>query len=621
MQFEIPVILSADNNYAPYMSVTLVSILENADDDVFYDFYLLVPDNFMEEYKTLILKDSQKYKNNKINFINMQNAFASTKRMVAHISEQTYYRLKAANILPEKYDKCFYFDVDVVVNTGLRELFSTELDGYYIAAVKAAGYYFRKDWAERYCKRIGIPNIYQYINAGVLLMNLKKIREDNLTPVFEKEAYNNYPTVDQDIFNKICYNHILHLPFKYNVMTKYKSIVDSDLPEYKQMCEIYGENELIEAIATPKIVHYADKIKPWSNPSVILATLWWKYARKSVFFKLIIFKIIENRVILKGSFMLQKIFSVKNEDIHKVITVLGIKIKVKNRKLTERRQQENALCELNNNINQKLKRITPRPRLDRIGFHLVDHCNLNCKSCDVCSPIAEKRFVTLESFSNDIKRLAELTDGNIDTIILSGGEALLNPQILEMIRLSRQNFPNSIIRLQSNGILLIDKDEEFWKILKENDVTVVCTKYPIKLDYGEIERKAKEYKINFSYFNNANYIKTSYHIPFDLEGKQDPRDSFLNCFHANQCIGIHDGKIFTCSPAANAHHFNKYFNTDMKLDNSDYIDIYKAQSIQEILAFLARPIPFCKYCNVNQRSFNHKWEISKKDISEWIIKK
>ena len=102
----IPIILAADNNYAPYMSVLMISILKNAKSNPFLDFYLLVPDNFKEEYKNKIEKDCNFYKNKQLNFINMQNEFSQTKKMISHITEQTYYRLRAAEILPVKYNKC-----------------------------------------------------------------------------------------------------------------------------------------------------------------------------------------------------------------------------------------------------------------------------------------------------------------------------------------------------------------------------------------------------------------------------------------------------------------------------------------------------------------------------------
>ena len=76
-------------------------------------------------------------------------------------------------------------------------------------------------------------------------------------------------------------------------------------------------------------------------------------------------------------------------------------------------------------------------------------------------------------------------------------------------------------------------------------------------------------------------------------------------------------KIYTCTVAPNIEHFNKYFNKNLPLCDNDGIDIYKVKSIDEILEFLSKPIPFCKYCNVNGRTFGHEWRRSEKLIEEW----
>lgn len=320
--------------------------------------------------------------------------------------------------------------------------------------------------------------------------------------------------------------------------------------------------------------------------------------------------------------MLKKIFCIKNKEDNKVITILGVTFKIKSKKLAKKfneiKERESLKQQLIQ-ISQHAKRITPRLALDTIGFHLVDHCNLNCWGCDVGSPIAEERFVTLESFVKDIKKLAELTSSNIKNILLSGGEALLNPHIFDMCKAAREAFPCAKIKIYSNGILLPQKEEDFWKFLEEYKISLACTKYPIKVDYDKIKEKADLHNVDFEFINNAEVTKTSYHIPFDTAGKQDERENFINCFHANECIGIHDGKIYTCSPAANAHHFNKFFNAGMEITDSNYINIHEASSMEEILAFLARPIPFCRYCNVKGRTFCHDWTISRKEKSEWFI--
>lgn len=318
----IPVILAADNNYAPYMSVLMISILKNAKDNTFFDFYLLLPDSFKEEYKQKIEKDCSFFENKKMNFINMENAFSSTKRMISHISEQTYYRLRAADILPKDYDRCLYLDIDTIVRTDLAEFFNVNLTDYYVAGVKAPGYHFPEDGNKAYCDRIGIPSISQYINAGVIILNLAKIREDNLTSVLCEEALKGYPCQDQDVINKIFYDHILHLPFKYNVMTKYKSIKNHKKAEWRKIQKLFPDEDLNASVKHPCIIHYADKVKPWNVPSCLYASEWWSYAKQSCFYNLILKRMFKNYLYR----FITNIFSVKNDANHIVISLLGLKI-------------------------------------------------------------------------------------------------------------------------------------------------------------------------------------------------------------------------------------------------------------------------------------------------------
>jgi len=275
----IPIILSSDNNYAKYLDVTLVSILVNAKKDTFYDVYLLIAPDFSQESKAKILNDAKKYKNNKINFIEMNETFSNLKKMVSHISNPTYYRLKAAKLLPDSYDKCLYFDTDVIVNIDLQEYYNIDIEDNLFAGVKAAYMYLLPEqFTKQHCELLEIPDAKNYINAGVVIINLKQIREENLTEVFTEVAQNNYPTVDQDVINKVCYGRIKLLPVEYNVMTKYDFLNSTD-----DLLKVYPKDELDRAIKNPKIIHYADRIKPWQKLSSRFAKQWWFYAIKSGF--------------------------------------------------------------------------------------------------------------------------------------------------------------------------------------------------------------------------------------------------------------------------------------------------------------------------------------------------
>jgi MoaA/NifB/PqqE/SkfB family radical SAM enzyme len=268
-------------------------------------------------------------------------------------------------------------------------------------------------------------------------------------------------------------------------------------------------------------------------------------------------------------------------------------------------------------IQEAMLKTTTRAALATIDIPLVEHCNLNCAGCDHGSPVADESFLELDVFEKDMRRLAELSEGMLGIIRLLGGEPLLHPELFSFIKTTRMFFKNSIIELVTNAVLLEKQSDAFWMSCRENKVSIKATRYPVNIQWGKIERRAKEEGVSFSFFNHYETVKTSYDIPFDLTGIQDTADSFMRCFHANNCRELLNGRIYTCSVAPHAKHFNDYFNGHMVFSDKDSIDIYKAKDMQEILDFLVKPIPFCRYCDIKRRAFGKKWTVSKKAITEW----
>jgi hypothetical protein len=149
---------------------------------------------------------------------------------------------------------------------------------------------------------------------------------------------------------------------------------------------------------------------------------------------------------------------------------------------------------------------------------------------------------------------------------------------------------------------------------------VEVTKYPINLNFDKMKNVADSNGVSLTFYDNSNEVqKTSNHIPLDLDGGQDIRRNFMKCYHANNTIFMKKGRLYTCTIAPNICHFNKYFHMDLPTSAGDSINIYKAQSAQEIFEFLSNPIPFCRYCYVDQRTFGIPWKRSSKDIKEWTV--
>ena len=332
-----------------------------------------------------------------------------------------------------------------------------------------------------------------------------------------------------------------------------------------------------------------------------------------------------------------KLFNSEYKNNCLIIKILGIKMTfrikfldlIDNRKTEMLKQIENSFDSLNATINDTrkqyenidmLKKITPNPPL-QFSIDIVDHCNLNCKGCDHFCPITEEKFLSIEQYEKDIKQLTKLCGNGelIKLVCLEGGEPLLHPEINKFMEITRKYCPNSKIDLMTNAILLPNMNEEFYSTCSKYDITIAITKYPLKIDFEKIHLMAKKYNVKLFYFNDFDKReKTSWKIPFDINGTQDVSKNFLKCYMANNCITLRNGKLYTCSSRAYADRFNNYFNQNLQLSKFDELSIYDAESFQEIITFLARPIPFCKYCNIDGRKDLGKFELSKKEMSEWV---
>ena len=282
---------------------------------------------------------------------------------------------------------------------------------------------------------------------------------------------------------------------------------------------------------------------------------------------------------------------------------------------------QNSVIDHGNKLFNALVRTTPKASLTTVVISLVEHCNLNCWGCDHCAPLAEENILDVNDFKKDMTRLAQLSgSGNVGTIKLMGGEPLLHPDILEFTTIARNYFPKSRIEITTNGILLLKQKNSFWENCHENNITIVATKYPLKINWDKIMEKAKSKQVIFEYYGaSETVLKTSYHIPFDLSGTRDTTINFMQCFHANNCRELYHGRLYTCTVIPHVKHFNKAFNKELTECETDSIDIYNVNSMNEILEYLSKPIPFCRYCNILARTWGHPWQQSKKDIAEWTL--
>jgi len=245
---------------------------------------------------------------------------------------------------------------------------------------------------------------------------------------------------------------------------------------------------------------------------------------------------------------------------------------------------------------------------------LADHCNLNCASCSHFSPIADEKFIDVSKYEKDCEKFAELAKNNVHKIHLLGGEPLLHPNISDIIKITRKYFTKCKIKIATNGILLDQMNEDFWKTCNANNIIISINYYPIKINTKKITELSSQYHVKVESFRRT-WDFTFRKDIVDINGTHNSNDSFKKCLPV--CHQLYEGKLYMCRVPAYIKYVNKYFSKDFSVSEGDYLDIYKIKNVNEIITYIRNPIPFCRYCNMNDGSI-FEWCISKKESSEWL---
>lgn len=259
---KINICFAIDDKYTEHCSVAIVSILKNSS-SLFHFFILNSRLNIENKQKIERLKN---IKNFNITFIEVKlNHFENCYLPPgSHFSLVNYYRLKIASLLPH-LDKVIYLDSDIIANRDLRELWEISLEGYYVGACKAMTY-------ESNSERLGLSTGAPYINSGVLVLNLKKIRKNRIEDKFFDCIKKNpkvIRNVDQDIINLVLLEASDGIK---QLRQNWNTEIRTDIPFEKVYLPIISE---------PYIIHFITGDKPWNPDSKQLyKEKYWEYHKE-----------------------------------------------------------------------------------------------------------------------------------------------------------------------------------------------------------------------------------------------------------------------------------------------------------------------------------------------------
>lgn len=262
---EIPVFFAVDDRYIPFLAVTMKSVIENSSKENNYAFKVLYT-NVSEENIEKIKKYEQE--NISIGFVNLNKNLEEIKDKLYtrnYFSNTTYFRLFIPELYPQ-YDKAIYMDSDTVILTDIAELYNEEIGDNLVAAIPDGAVQTVPVFQEYVEKVVGVVDYNNYFNAGILVMNLKELREYKFQEKFlyllEKVKFE--VAQDQDYLNRLCKGRVKLLDFAWNKMP------------------VMGKDE-----GEVKLVHYNLGFKPWHFDNIPYQEYFWKYAQKTEFYDII----------------------------------------------------------------------------------------------------------------------------------------------------------------------------------------------------------------------------------------------------------------------------------------------------------------------------------------------
>ena len=267
----INIAVNIDNNYIYQCITFLTSLLNNRAISTFYIIHILTENNLRNDTYNKVNSIIEKFGKNfsNVSYYNMGDQFrgATSGKIISKVSY---------------VDKCIYMDTDVINFKDLSEMYNIQLnDSEYFCGI--LDYPGMINDVKKF-----IPNAEKYMNAGILLMNLKAMRNNYIETELRKFISSHFLNHhDQTAINAICYNNFKILPIKFSLFASIQSIEKLLSYNNRQNEKYrYNESELIQAYYHPISLHYAGFKKPWKKDyNRTNLAYWWYYAKKSGYYE------------------------------------------------------------------------------------------------------------------------------------------------------------------------------------------------------------------------------------------------------------------------------------------------------------------------------------------------
>ena len=264
------ILYQSDENYAPYMGVSICSLFENNRSSGSITVYV-IDDGISSDNKDRLSAMAAGYGRDII-FLTGEN-IAADEDIVRTFeytrfrkNKHSYYKMFTDRLIPDVDDRIIYIDCDTVVEGDISGLLTIDMEDKPIGMVQDS-------LVAKVKTSVGIDDKDRYYNSGVILIDMKRWKELNCSGrLFEHiRDVRTYGTVDQDVLNVVLHDEIVTLPVRYNLQPIHMDYTYSQYSRvYRHKEPYYSEGEIAAALKDPGILHFLRYVgeSPWHKDNV-----------------------------------------------------------------------------------------------------------------------------------------------------------------------------------------------------------------------------------------------------------------------------------------------------------------------------------------------------------------
>ena len=255
---QINIAFAIDEKYTPHLETLIKSICYYNKNINFYVLHNDIPQEWFEGIQCKL----EKMGNNLFSIHISDDIFKDYKTLEHISSSSSYYRLLIPKFINQA--RVLYLDADIIVNGSLSDFYYSDLNGTPVGVVKdyGMGDHFPFPYLDASISK-------NYFNSGVLLIDCVRWRNEGLVDTLLQtvEEYG-----DQVLYGDQC---ILNIVLREKA--KYYSFTENAQVQYIEAIKNRHNIKSISLDATPTIIHYAAKHKPWDNqnPALFEREKYW----------------------------------------------------------------------------------------------------------------------------------------------------------------------------------------------------------------------------------------------------------------------------------------------------------------------------------------------------------